>query len=413
LFTGFKKIFTVTFLLIGFVLNAQIKPPPPVLISAYQLPADNGYSDLYVTFRISNDKLVFLKDDDGYSGSFEFNVEVLKDDTVVVRKSVTKNININDYESTKSKNHYVQGIIAFRLKNGKYKLIPEIRLDNTNIDVRLKPIFKEIKPDSLNNVLEPLIVFKDGNNFIFTNFENNFPFTNKDIGFLLPVKKTSDTVNIKIIQNDNIIIDTNLVKSNYEGLRFVQESNNIVLRKDSTARKFNYFYLNGFSKNLGEGPVEIKVKVDDKTKVKFRKDVVWYTKPLILYNPEKAVNLLKIIGEDKEVSAIFKHPSKLYYKKLVEYWNRKFPQSGKFNEAMNEFYTRADYALMNFNTLGKTNGLRTDRAKIYIKYGKPTKIERRYSEQNETLEIWKYDHINREFIFIDRTGSGNFKLLGK
>ncbi len=413
MFTGLKKILTVGLLLSGIILNAQIKPPPPVLISAYQLPTNSEYLDLYVTFRISNDKLVFLKNDDGYSGSFEFNIEVLRGDTVIVRKSVTKNIHLSDYEATKAKNNYVQGIITFRLKSGKYKLIPEIRLDNTNIDVRLKPIVKEIKPDSLNNVLEPLIVFSDGKNFILANFENNFPFTNKDIGLLFPVKKINDTVNVKIVQDENIIVDTNLVKKDYNGFSFVQSGNNIVLHKDSTVPKFNYFFLNGFSGKLNEGTVEIKVRANEKTKVKFLKDVIWYTKPLILYNPEKAIKLLRIIGEDKEVSAIFKHPSKLYYKKLVEYWNRKFPQSGKFNEAMNEFYTRADYALMNFNTLGKANGLRTDRAKIYIKYGKPTMIERKYSEQNEILEIWRYDHINREFIFIDRTGSGNFKLLGK
>ncbi len=410
MFTSLKKTFWTGILICAITVNAQIKPPPPVLLSAYYLPVNNEYSDLYVTFRIANNKLVFLKQGDGYSGSFEFNIEVLKNDSVVERTSVNKNIFQSDYESTKAKDKYVQGLLTFRLKSGKYKLVPEIRLDKTNIDVRLKPLVKEIKP---NDVFEPLVVTKNKGDFILTNFENNFPFTNKDNGLLLPVKKATSVLGLKISQNNTVIVDTNLTNKNYEGFNFVHAGNEILLRKDSIAPKFNYFFIDGFSKKLNEGKVDLEIKLNDTTKVKFRKYVIWYTKPLTLYNPEMAIKLLRIIGEDKEVRAIFKHPSRLYYKKLVEYWNRKFPQPGKFNEAMNEFYTRADYALMNFNTLGKSNGLRTDRAKIYIKYGKPTSIERKYSEQNEILEIWKYEHINREFIFIDRTGSGKFKLLGK
>jgi len=412
----FRKYFQFGALFLLFVCTSlaqvRFKPPPPVLISSYQFPVDSIYSDLFVAFRIPYGKLVFVKENKNYSASFEFGIDVKRNDTLVERTSVSENVVLQNYDLTKSKDDYVQGLVKFKLKSGKYNLIPEIRLKNTNIDVRLKPIAENIVPDTVI-IFEPLVVNKHDNEFVLTNYENNFPFSAADYGILIPVKNSVDTVSVKIQQGDYVICDTTLTDKIKHRLFPDARQNEIMLKTDTANTKLNYFYLNDFSHLLNEGMVEIKIKAGKMKKVMFKKQVVWYSKPIILYNPEKAVSLLRIIGEEKEAKAIFKHPSKLYYKKLIEYWNRKFPQKSKFNEAMNEFYTRADYALLNFRTLGKANGLRTDRAVVYIKYGKPSSIERKYSEQNEILEIWRYQHLNREFIFIDRTGSGNFKLLGK
>jgi GWxTD domain-containing protein len=77
---------------------------------------------------------------------------------------------------------------------------------------------------------------------------------------------------------------------------------------------------------------------------------------------------------------------------------------------MKEFYTRADYAMINYSFNGQRNGAFSDRGKIYIQFGKPDKIEREYNSKNENTEIWYYASVKREFIFEDTSGKGNYLL---
>ena len=78
---------------------------------------------------------------------------------------------------------------------------------------------------------------------------------------------------------------------------------------------------------------------------------------------------------------------------------------------MNEFYMRVDYAIVQYRTVSEVNGAATDRGKIYIKYGEPDDIERSYSDQGQILEIWKYRKFNKEFVFSDVSGLGNYSLI--
>lgn len=77
---------------------------------------------------------------------------------------------------------------------------------------------------------------------------------------------------------------------------------------------------------------------------------------------------------------------------------------------MAEFYSRADYALENFAGITNQNGAKTDRGKIYIKFGKPDNIKRDYSQDEIVYELWTYTDIKKEFLFKDESGLGNYIL---
>jgi GWxTD domain-containing protein len=76
---------------------------------------------------------------------------------------------------------------------------------------------------------------------------------------------------------------------------------------------------------------------------------------------------------------------------------------------MNEFYSRADYAAVNFRSLSGKTGLESDRGKIYIKFGKPVKVERKSSQNGKIIEVWIY--TGRSFTFMDDKGTGDFNLV--
>ena len=87
---------------------------------------------------------------------------------------------------------------------------------------------------------------------------------------------------------------------------------------------------------------------------------------------------------------------------LKEYWN--FNDENKKNDLKSdlfrEFYSRVKFSNKNFGRMN-IKGWKSDRGKIYIRYGEPEEIKYDFNQEGE-YEIWYYE--NREFIFINKFG---------
>ena len=62
---------------------------------------------------------------------------------------------------------------------------------------------------------------------------------------------------------------------------------------------------------------------------------------------------------------------------------------------------------------GRVPGWRTDRGRVHLKYGPPDQVLRR-PQAGSTMpyEVWKYTRgQSRKFLFLDRTGLGNYQLI--
>ena len=129
-------------------------------------------------------------------------------------------------------------------------------------------------------------------------------------------------------------------------------------------------------------------------------------------DPEKAIEYLNYIESDSVISLMLDEDESDYPKILNEYWKKFDPTpETSYNEIMFEYYSRIDYANREFRGIGKDNGAKTDRGMIYIKYGKPEKIERISNPQGQIIEVWTYVNPERKFSFIDKKGTGNFTLI--
>ncbi|MFO7676012.1 MAG: GWxTD domain-containing protein [bacterium] len=75
-----------------------------------------------------------------------------------------------------------------------------------------------------------------------------------------------------------------------------------------------------------------------------------------------------------------------------------------------EFARRMETASERFRSM-QTDGLRTDRGRIYVKYGQPDEIDRRVLEiDRRPREYWSYYAQGHVFVFIDITGSDDYRL---
>ena len=99
-------------------------------------------------------------------------------------------------------------------------------------------------------------------------------------------------------------------------------------------------------------------------------------------------------------------------KRFLNFWKKKDPSPNtKRNEVMQEYYRRVNSANKFFgNTY--TQGWRTDMGMVFIIFGEPNNIERHpYDMDSKPYEIWDYYQDNKQFIFVDNTGFGDYRLI--
>jgi GWxTD domain-containing protein len=97
-------------------------------------------------------------------------------------------------------------------------------------------------------------------------------------------------------------------------------------------------------------------------------------------------------------------------KRFLEFWAKRDPDpSTTRNELMEEYYSRVAFANQNYTHY--LEGWRTDMGMIFIRFGSPDNVERHPFEYNvKPYEIWYYYQLNRQFIFVDETGFGDYRL---
>jgi GWxTD domain-containing protein len=77
---------------------------------------------------------------------------------------------------------------------------------------------------------------------------------------------------------------------------------------------------------------------------------------------------------------------------------------------LSEFVRRMETANERYRT-STAGGLDTDRGRIYVKYGEPDEVERKVLEVHvRPREYWQYYNQGYVFIFIDITGTDNYRL---
>jgi len=101
---------------------------------------------------------------------------------------------------------------------------------------------------------------------------------------------------------------------------------------------------------------------------------------------------------------------------LRDFWRKRdtTPATSE-NEEMAAFYKRINEANVRFREGGAAQvpGWRTDRGRIFIKYGEPDQVTKRpQSGPDLPWEAWKFSRTRGlKFVFMDMTRLGNYSLL--
>jgi GWxTD domain-containing protein len=132
---------------------------------------------------------------------------------------------------------------------------------------------------------------------------------------------------------------------------------------------------------------------------------------------DAAESPLQLIAKGGELSA-YKKDLSLQAKRrfLTQFWTQRDPTPDTpGNETREAFYRAVAYADSTYRERGRIAqpGWKTDRGRVFAKYGAPDDILRRQQEgYAPPYEVWKYSKgKGAYYVFADRSGVGGYKLL--
>ncbi len=175
----------------------------------------------------------------------------------------------------------------------------------------------------------------------------------------------------------------------------------------------NKFFEKITTQNLVFGSYKIQIKNKSTGEIIAEKEFTNKLNgfPVNMKDMNLLIDQLLYIATGEELSKIKNAPSdELKEKYFIEFWRGKDPNPYTHkNEYMGDYYKRIEIA--NERYTHWIDGWKTDMGMIYIVYGEPSNIERfPFTENTKPYEIWQYYSSNKEFIFVDDTGFGDYKL---
>ncbi len=342
---------------------------------------DKGDS-LFIGINISPYILVFKKDEKGFSGgiNIDFSAKIRDDKDYFIR--FFKRIEYETYEKTREKENKIQ-IFKWVKIEGKVEEV-KIRLKDFNSQkewgyIKKFPFYETIAPGSF------LFLKKNGEYLMppikDTNIKVLFTFEAKDKG------------ESKILLRDEEKV---LFEKKYEfeeGIRRI--SFDIDIRK------------------IRGDKIELKNLFLTKKGKKFELRDSIYIKPVDIfsvYEWEDLLDAMNLIFPRSELDFLYKAKEEERKKLWDDFWKKydKDPFT-PHNELEIEFLERFQYVMKNFS--GPLKGYKTDRGRIYIKYGPPDFIEDHpYESGTYPYQIWYYITLGKRFLFVDKKGFGDYEL---
>jgi GWxTD domain-containing protein len=399
---------------VGFIRFQKLFPTVQIL------PKSGTELSVSYLYRIPYDFLVFERDANSFKASARMLVEIYKDDDLVRRDIQDKKISVDDFILTQSRSLAVEGIIKFDLEADHYIIKGEFSDLQSEQHIRLAPVHIDGFEYKEKGIYNPVVIKLEQSNCngknlpLIVNLGGSIPFNSQDYQLIIPVSDTTaETISIELVNNDGNQIINTISEAYVTGISMMECNGKLFIDTNNDYKTTKNFILRDFSQNLNEGLLLTNVTVgNDGESLEFPISVKWVNKPLSLRNDEFAIEMLQYIEEESVVTDLLDVDSDEYQKALHNYWKKYDPTpETEYNELMEEFYSRIDYAAMEFRGITKNNGLSTDRGKVYIRYGQPDSIERSSNDLGYVVETWIYSSPNQKFVFVDQQGTGNFILI--
>jgi GWxTD domain-containing protein len=360
--------------------------------------------DIYMEIPLEN--LQFKKNYD--SKMYDANVSY----TIVIKNfagEVVENETMTDYVSTsKEEQKGLEGsskfiVREFYLNPGKYEMNVTLSDINTKRELTLKNKIDVVdfvnERISFSNIMLISNMSTDNGKKVIT------PLVNGNVDNLKEFYVFFEVYNAK---NDNVI--------NSYSFQITDKNENVVERGNLTytlAPGINKCFEKIKASNLVYGDYVLDVK-DNATgellaEKKFVNKMTGF--PTNAKELDLMIDQLLYIATDDQLSKVESaKTNEEKQKRFIEFWKSKDPSPNTpKNELMIEYYRRIQTANERYSHY--IDGWKTDMGMVYIIFGEPDNIERYpFQENTKPYEVWYFYGANKEFVFVDETGFGDYRL---
>ncbi len=360
--------------------------------------------------------LRFVKSGNIYGARYDMNIAVFNDDgSIVDSKHIKGGMKLDSYDKSQGGNaefDYSQTI--FELPVGTYKIKCEMSDLSAGKDYSRSRTISVLDFDvydlSMSGILIVSSIEKKNDRYVIT------PHPNDNIGdlesgffafFEVYNRMQAENIEIKyqILNTDDMIIQEGESKPfNLEkgvNREFVRIENTNKLKMGAYTLQ-----LTAYRRSDTLNPDSLIAAAVARRSIK----VIRTVGLMVMNDLEKAIKQLRYVAYSDDIDFI-EEAADIDEKqsRFESFWKKLDPSPGtEKNEAFEQFYSRIEYANNSFKAY--TEGWMTDKGMVFVIFGKPLQSER-YSGYGDgrTYEKWIYQQ-NREFIFVDNTGFGDFRL---
>ncbi|HZV12207.1 MAG TPA: GWxTD domain-containing protein [Candidatus Kapabacteria bacterium] len=405
-----------------------------IYVETVNLTADNdSLSRILVNFRIAYDAITFEKplftsaQDNNFTASIIGRVDLLdQNDVTIQRGSWGDTVRVPSYLETNDKFRYVVGSLIFDVKPGTYTVAWTIEDGATHEPIREarpKVIAKDFHTSPIVFSKPLLAASLDANGIVPWALGGNAEFGTPMTVYTELTAHTQPSVTYELVHyklNESGNKDSAMLAQSAAAVKsgvHIALNNNrcCTLGAPDAGKYYCTFSVSGDSLEAGDYELRLHATAgSDTANISHPFKVVWSDMPLSLSDLDYSIDAMRYILTDAQLDSMKSGNRAERKKHFDDYWKAQDPTPGTvYNERQTEYYRRVDYSFFNFRNPIKPDddGMRTDRGKVFILYGKPTSVDRRLLPDGPAEEIWTYrNNVDKQFIFHDDEKNGNYRL---
>ena len=400
-----KKIFPIILLFSSLAFCQSLTSNIDLYRSNIVVKPVNDKLQVNTFIEIYNRNLQFVKVENGFESSYELKITIIDSDgDKIGEETISEKIIVNSFSETVSQSNPKIIVNNFIIPKKQFSVNFSLKdLDTKLIGKRQKKFNKKQFPFNDNlKVYEPIFFkFKEGE----WGFElDKYPIPSNQIvsknnliemNQFIEVDKGEFLVNLSLLSEKNEIWSDSVTGSSKGGVE---------------SYSFKIPVTDAETANL-----KLKVQLSQKNNKSSKSFDLRLKRNFMLLssvkNISKALDQMNYILSTEERRKLKKLKSSEKEDFFKKAWAKRDPDvTTKENELMIEYYKRVSFSDDNFSR-GTSGGWRSDMGMIYILFGRPDDISRSMNpQQNMNYERWFYFNINKEFIFVDDLGFGDYRL---
>ncbi len=402
--------------LIGQVDNMRstTQAVPTFFFDALSYASDNSNKsriDLYV--QVPHEELRFVKQGDAYTARYDVTMAIYTaEQRLAQERTWTVDVRVDDFAQTTSSRMHSLTQKSFEIEPGNYQVAIQVQDQDSRktSKVRKALLVTDFKKDSLSLsdiMLVNRLSVAGERKSIVPNISGNINQLGDGFFVFFELYSGSLQDSLELILRIQNAKREEIYKRGYTEHTPTQKTQSFLKVENLNLPVGTYFVT------VETIPKADSIGTSKSTRAHTSRTFVvrWTDIPITITEIDKAIEQLMYIARPSDMAYIREaRDSEDKKRRFLEFWSKRDPDpQTPRNELMEEYYQRVDYANRTFGHY--IDGWRTDMGMVFVRFGQPDNIERRpFETSNKPYEIWYYYNLNREFIFTDDSGFGDYRL---